>query len=158
MDAEQLRTCVWEEMLSADMRANYFGELVRVYSQQDKWLRLATLLFASGSAATAVSQANPLVKLAIPIIATMASLWSFLSQYATLARDAAELHGEWNKVKRKYEQLWNSLESASAEADFHQIYDSAEGLSKSGTKFPNKEGRLAYWLDQADKLARARYA
>jgi hypothetical protein len=50
------------------------------------------------------------------------------------------------------------LDDPNAEARYHQIYDGAETLSKIGTRFPNDESRLGYWLDRAAELANARYA
>jgi|ERR1700733_10867362 len=157
MEADNLRRCVWDEMLNADMRANYFAELVGYYLKLDKWLRVATLLAASGTVGTALTQLDPL-KLGVPILATAISFWLLISQYVSLARDASDLHAGWSTVKRQYERLWNNLESRDAEAQYHQIYDSAEGLSKTGTKFPYKEDRLNYWLDHAASLATTRYA
>lgn len=158
MDANDLRRLVWEEMLMADMRANYFAELVGHYLKIDKWLRVGVLLAASGTVGTAMLQSDPALKLAIPIVATAISFWLLISQYGSLARDAADLHTGWSTVKRDYEKLWNELDSSDAEGKYYQIYDRAEALSKSGTKFPNKKGRLGYWLDQAEKIATARYA
>ena len=43
MDVERLRRILWEEMLCADMRANYFAELLRRYQSRDKWVRVAVL-------------------------------------------------------------------------------------------------------------------
>lgn len=155
---DNLRRCVWEEMLTADMRANYFGELVGHYLKLDKGLRVATLLAASGTVGTALSQLDPSVKLAIPILATAVSFWLLISQYGSMARDASDLHSGWSAVQRDYERLWNNLDSGDAGEQYHQIYDRAEVLSKSGTKFPNKTARLNYWLDQAARIATARYA
>jgi hypothetical protein len=158
MEADNLRRCTWEEMLTADMRANYFAELVGHYLKLDKWLRVATLLAASGTVGTALSQLDPSIKLAVPILATAVSFWLLISQYGSLARDASDLHSGWNAVKRDYERVWNNLDAGDAEEQYHQIYDRGEVLSKSGTKFPYKKARLNYWLDHAAKIATARYA
>lgn len=158
MEANKLRQCVWEEMLTADMRANYFAELVGHYLKLDKWLRVATLLAASGTVGSALSQWNEGVRLAVPIVATGVSFWLLLSQFGSMARDASDLHSGWSAIKRDYERLWNHLDVPDAEEQYHQIYDRAEVLSKSGTKFPNKKDRLGYWLDQAARIATARYA
>jgi hypothetical protein len=159
MDVNNLRRCVWEEMLFADMRSNYFAELVRHYLTLDKWLRVATLVAASGTVGTALAQADYAgIRLAVPIVATAVSLWLLISQYGSMARDASDLHSGWNAIKRDYERLWNNLSSSSAEEEYHRIYDEAEVLSKSGTKFPNKTKRLSHWLDEAAKMACARYA
>jgi hypothetical protein len=158
MEPDMLRRCVWEEMLTADMRASYFAELVGHYLKLDKWLRVATLLAASGTVGTALSQWSEGVRLAVPIVATGVSFWLLISQFGSMARDASDLHSGWSTVKRDYERLWGALSSPDAEEQYSQIYDRAEVLSKSGTKFPNKTKRLGYWLDQAARMATARYA
>jgi hypothetical protein len=158
MDANTLRKSVWEEMLMADMRANYFAELVRHYLRWDKALRWSSLIFTSGSLLSALSQAPAAVKVIAPVIATAISFWLLMSQYSTMARDASDLHRGWSGIAREYERLWNNLESRDTEARYNEIYERAQGLSNSGIKFPNKEDRLGYWLDQAAMLARSRYA
>lgn len=52
MDITTLNKIVWEEMVYANMRASYFGDLVRVYQERDKWIRVAVLVLSSGSMAT----------------------------------------------------------------------------------------------------------
>ena len=158
MDANNLRKCVWEEMLTADMRSNYFAELVRHYLLFDKALRVATLIAASGAVGTAVAQLGSGLKLIAPILAAAGSFWLLVSQYGSMARDASDLHAGWSAVARDYERLWNELDSPGSEAKYHEIYDRAEELSRSGVKFPNKKGRLTYWLDQAASMAASRYA
>ena len=158
MDGEKLTRVLWEEMLYADMRANYFAELVRSYQQRDKWLHVAVLVASSSAAVAVLSELPVWAKFVAPLAATCGSFWLLLSQYGTLARDAADLHGEWSAITRDYERLWNNITDPHAEATFHQIYDRAESPSNKGAKFPNRKKRLEYWLDQASKLAMARYA
>ena len=158
MEAETLRRTVWEEMLYADMRANYFAELVRHYQNLDRGIRVCVLAASSGAAATTLSAAPPEIKIALPLAAAAGSFWLLFSQYSIMARDAADLHVGWNSIKTEYENLWNSLGDPNAEARYRQIYDRAEIFSKAGTKFPNKTRRLRYWLEQTTKLATTRYA
>jgi len=158
MDPTTLRTVVWDEMLFADMRANYFAELMRRYSMLDKALRVAALVASSGAFATALLNWNNNARVIAPIMATAVSFWLLLSQYSSMARDAHDLQGGWSLIGRDYERLWNSLDSPNAEAVYREIYDRAEVWSKSGGKFPYKKSRLNYWLDQAAMMASARYA
>lgn len=158
MNKGTLRRSVWDEMLFANMRANYFAELVGHYLWIDKWLRVFSLVAASGAVATAFAQLDAVPRSIAPIVATALSFWLLISQYGSMSRDASDLHAGWSRAACEYEKLWNNLEAPDAEARYHQIFDSAESLSKSGGKFPNKKRRLGYWLDQAAKLATARYA
>jgi len=158
MDSKTIRRIVWEEMLYADMRANYFAELVRMYQKRDKWLRVAVLLTSSGAVATALAEVAAWIKLATPILVAAGSFWLLMNQYAAFARDAADLHSGWSGLAKDYERLWNHLDEPEAEATYNQIYERGESLSRMGTKFPTKSKRLDYWLDQAAALAIARYA
>ena len=158
MDSATLRRVVWEEMLFASMRANYFAELLRSYQKRDKWLRVGVLVASSGAVATALPEMSGWIRLLAPVLAVAGSFWLLISQYSTLARDAADLHSGWGGLARDYERLWNHLDESGAEVTFHQIYECGESLSKTGAKFPYQAKRLEYWLDQAANLAAARYA
>jgi hypothetical protein len=159
MDPDVFRKTVWEEMLYAQMRSNYFAELVRHYLKWDKGLRVLALLASSGAIATVLAQANAdWLKFGVPVAAAVINFWLLLSQYSTMSRDASELHAGWSAVARDYERVWNNLSAADAQASYQQIDDRAEALSISGAKFPNKKNRLSYWLDQASTISTARYA
>jgi hypothetical protein len=158
VDKTTFRTVVWEEMLFADMRANYFAELMCQYLRFDRALRVATLVASSGDFATALLKWDSDARVIAPVLATAVSFWPLISQYRSMARDASDLHAGWSQVGRDYERLWNSFDSPEAEATYHQIYDRAEALSKSGGKFPYKKGRLSYWLDQTAAIANTLYA
>lgn len=156
MEHQDLRRRVWDEMLFAAMRANYFAELVRHYNTLDKAIRVLVLLASSGAAATVLTSAPEWVKLFFPLAATGGSLWLLFSQYGMFARDANDLHAGWSVLHADYERLWNNLDGG--EPQFDQIYKRGNDLSKAGTKFPNKKKHLQHWLDQAAEMAQARYA
>jgi len=159
MHPDVFRKVVWEEMLYAQMRSNYFAELVRHYMNWDKGLRVLALVASSGVVATVLSNASAeILKFGVPIIAVAISFWLLLSQYTSMARDASDLHSGWSAAAHEYEGVWTNLDAANAQATYQQIYDRAEALSRSGAKFPNKTDRLTYWLDQAATLTMARYA
>lgn len=159
MHPDVFQKTVWEEMLYAQMRSNYFAELVGHYLKWDKGLRWLALLASSGAVATVLSQPNAdLLRIGVPIVAVAINLWLLLSQYTTMARDASDLHAGWNAVAHDYEGVWTNLSAADAQEKYQQIYSRADVLSKSGVKFPNKKARLSYWLDQASTMSQARYA
>jgi hypothetical protein len=158
MEPMVLRRRVWDELLLAGMRANYFGELVARYQHVEKVIRVSVVVASSGAAATVLSSAPPWLKLGFPVIAAVASFWLVFFQYGLMARDAADLHSGWSGIEARYERIWNHLDMPNAEAEFYQVYDQAETLSKAGTRFPNRQKRLAYWLDRTVELLSARYA
>jgi hypothetical protein len=153
MESGTLRRMVWDEMLFASMRSNYFGELVLHYQNLEKWLTVCSALASSGAVATAVTAASQWVKIGFPAVAAANGFWLLFSQYSIQARDAADLHAGWNSLSTEYERIWNHLDDPQAEEKFDQAFERAEILSKSGTKFPNNTKRLGYWLVQCAELA-----
>lgn len=158
MEHKGLYRRVWDEMLFAGMRANYFGELVSRYQHLEKAIRVFVLVASSGAAATVLTSAPDWVKFGLPLLAAVGSFWLLFSQYSILARDAADLHAGWSSLEAEYERLWNHLDEPASETVFDQIYERGNGLSKAGTKFPNNKKRLGYWLDEVVQIANARYA
>ena len=157
MDITTLNKIVWEEMVYSNMRASYFGDLVRVYQERDKWIRVAVLLLTSGSMATAMLGLDQNVKLVLPVLATIGSLWLLLSQYSTLSRDASELCMEWGNIAKEYERIWNHLDEPDAEASYERIYENAGKLTKQGAKFPQRGKRLEHWFDHSVEMLVGRY-
>lgn len=158
MEVDKLYRRIWEEMVYANMRANFFGELVCIYQNWDKWLRLVVLILSSGSAVTALATLSMEVRLLLPLLATIASLWLFVSQYSTLSRDALELTTEWEALASQYEYLFNHIHDEGTEASFYRVFETADKLSSKGAKFPQRTKRLEYWEDKAAESLTALYA
>jgi hypothetical protein len=158
MTYDDLYRRVWEEMVYAQMRSNYFGEMVSKYQKMEKVIRVGILAASSGAAGTVLTSAPDYVKLSLPLIAAAGSFWLLFSQYSMLSRDAADLHSQWNAVETRYEKVFNNIQAEDAQAQFEKIYEDADGLSKAGTKFPVNQKRLGHWLDQSARILTARYA
>jgi hypothetical protein len=158
MDSDRLYNRLWEEMVYANMRANFFGELVRVYQNWDKWLRLGVLVLSSGSAATTLASLPIELRLALPVLATGASLWLFVSQYSTMSRDASDLNTAWEEIASRYEYLFNHLHEEGTEESFYKVFESAGKLSSKAAKFPQSGKRLLRCEKGAESILIARYA
>ena len=157
MDITTLNRRVWEEMVYANMRANYFGDLVRVYQRRDKWIRIAVWVLTSGSLASALSTWEQSAKIIFPLLAAIGTLWLLLSQYPNLSRDATDLTMSWQGIAARYERLWNNLEPSGAETTFDDIYREADSISKPGAKFPQRGKRFERWLNHSIEILSARY-
>src|SRR5213593_2765030 len=59
MLSEFQQKVVWEEWLSAEMRANYFADLAGRYQANQRLLTWLTLIFSSGAATTLLSDWLP---------------------------------------------------------------------------------------------------
>lgn len=141
---------VWENMLAAEVRANYFADLVGRYNQQQKYLTWGTLV-ASSAAAGAVILNLPewlaFLRLLLPLGAAATSLFSLVQQNQKRAQDAAELHLRWNRLAADYERLWENTYAEDAAERLDTLTERSADVSKSGTSFPNEPEVLARWQD-----------
>jgi hypothetical protein len=68
MLSEFERTQVWENMLAAETRSLYFGDLASRYTRQKQWITGLSFFFASGAASTLLGKAPEF----IPVILSLA--------------------------------------------------------------------------------------
>jgi hypothetical protein len=142
-EAQQVR--VWEGMLGAETRANYFDELSGRYMQRQRLATWATLLFSSGAVASLLVNVPSPGKLALAIATTAVSLYSVVMQNQKLAVDASDLHARWNRLAKEYERVWENVFADDAVEKLDALDDRAVDLSKSGTMFPNKREAMLRW-------------
>ena len=112
---------VWEGMLGAEIRSDYFAELAAGYLFRQKTATLLTLLFSSGaviSLLTSLPAAFERMRLVLACITAGISLYSFVMQNQKLAFDATDLHARWNRLAHGYQRLrenmyvrWRSISS-----------------------------------------------
>lgn len=113
-EAQQIR--VWEGMLGAETRANYFAELSSRYMQKQRLATWATLLFSSGAVASLLANVPSEWKLALAIATTAVSLYSVVMQNQKLAVDASDLHARWNRLAKEYGRVWENVYAGDAAA------------------------------------------
>jgi hypothetical protein len=142
-EAQQVR--VWEGMLGAETRANYFAELSGRYMQRQRLATWATLLFSSGAVASLLANLPSGWKIALAMATTAVSLYSVVMQNQKLSVDASDLHARWNRLGNEYEKIWENVYADDAPAKLEALDDRAVDLSKSGTMFPNKREAMLRW-------------
>lgn len=139
---------VWQGMLGAEIRANYFAELTERYNRRQRWATWGTLFMSSGALATILIQLPAQwawVRAAFAAVATALSLFSVVRQNSKLAVDAADLHARWNKLSCEYEKLWEDVTVDDALRILDALTDQRRELSKSGRTFPNDERAMLKW-------------
>src|ERR1700722_17770856 len=119
---------VWQGMLGAEIRANYFAELTERYNRRQRLATWGTLFMSSGALATILIQLPSewaWVRAAFAAIATALSLYSVVRQK--------------NKLSCEYEKLWEDVSVDNAIHILDTLTDHGVELSKSATSFPNDE-------------------
>jgi hypothetical protein len=142
---------VWEGMLGAEIRSDYFAELAAGYLFRQKTATLLTLLFSSGaviSLLTSLPAAFERMRLVLACITAGISLYSFVMQNQKLAFDATDLHARWNRLAHGYQRLWENMYDSLAVDQLNELDDRAIELSKAGTSFPNKEKAMLRWTNR----------
>jgi hypothetical protein len=142
---------LWEEWLSAEIRAHYFADLCSGYLRWQKWINWATLLLSSG--AVAVLVADSTIPGLILMLATAGlSLWSLVAQNQKLATDCSDLHFRWNTLGTEYAELWERMYELDAPTQLRALNRKGGELSKSGTTFPNRPKLMEKWQDHVVRL------
>ena len=139
---------VWQGMLGAEIRANYFAELTERYNRRQRWATWGTLFMSSGALATILIQLPAQwawVRAVFAAVATALSLYSVVRQNSKLSVDAADLYARWNKLSSQYEKLWEDVTVDGAIDILEALTEHGRELSKSATAFPNDERAMLKW-------------
>lgn len=160
MHPDILAYTVWEEMLAAQMRALYFGELVTRYQRMDRILGVALLILTSGAATTILSRLpDPFywITAFLTIASAAVSAWRLLARYSDYAARAADLNLQWDHLAADYERLWNNLYAEDAETRLAELQARGRELSKASTHFPANRRMLIRWWDYVSAQNLAKY-
>jgi len=153
---EPQRTRLWEDLLLAEARSYYFGDLATKYNREQRVITWASLILSSGATVTAVAAgvANGHVWLpaVLALAASTITFYSLAAQNHKRAADAADLHTRWAKLARAYEQLWEDMYAEDALARVNAIEDSDPELSKPAVGLPWDRKRMRRWQEHVEYL------
>jgi hypothetical protein len=142
---------VWDGMLVAEIRANYFADLCGRYQSKQRLLTWGTLLFSSGALATVISDWVPhnlaWIRPVLAFFTAALSLWSLTAKNERCAIDCSDLHFKWNTLSRAFEDLWDDMYADSAATQLREFERRAAEYSRTGTAFPNKHRLMVKWQD-----------
>jgi hypothetical protein len=151
-EAQQRR--VWEGMLKAEIRANYFADLSGAYARRQRIATWGTLVLSSGTAVSIASnlpQDLTFIRFALAATAAGISAYSIVKQNQKFAVDSADLHARWNRLAKDYESLWENVYVDDAANTLKLLDDRATELSKSGAAFPYQERRMLRWQQLVER-------
>ena len=156
MLSEHQQKRVWEGLLSAEIRANYFAELSGRYRREQRFTTWAIVLLSSGAVATFVYAGLPArfaawLRPALAVLTAAGSLYLLVARNHERAIDSASLHERWNRMAGKYETLWENVYAEDAQERLRQFDEECAELSTAATGFPYKKRTMLKWQDHVEQ-------
>jgi hypothetical protein len=140
---------VWENLLSAEIRAKYFAELSNCYRWHQQLANWIAVLLSSGaflSLSIKLLKEGPgwisWLTMVFALATAAVSVYSVVAQNYDRAMSGIDLHSRWNKLSKDYETLWDAMDNERALDRLQHLEEIGTELSKAGIMFPNLERRL----------------
>jgi hypothetical protein len=144
---------VWENMLSAETRALYFGDLGRRYSLQKQWMTGLSFFLSSGAAATVIAKAPTWVPALLAILSAGMMAYAMAINLDRLVATTVKLHCMWRDIATSYDRLWNHAYDDDAEEQLNEIISrETEPSELAVTEAPNDQKLLRKWEDHVFEL------
>jgi hypothetical protein len=138
-------TRAWEGMLGAEIRANYFADLVSRSNTRQKVSTWAALFLSSGALAT-ISVSLP-AKFQWTLIALSAAvnLYSLVQQNHKKAVDAVKLHSRWLRIANAYTEVWENVYASDAKDKLDAATAMEAEASEASNGFPYEKRQMLKW-------------
>ena len=153
---EPQRKRLWEDLLLAEARSYYFGDLATKYNREQRIITWTSLIFSSGATVTAVAalaaNGQAWLPALLALIASGITFYSLVAQNHKRAADATDLHTRWAKLARAYERLWEDMYDEHALARLNAIEDSDPELSRPAVGLPWDRKRMRRWQEHVEYL------
>ena len=134
------QTLLWERLIGAETRAQYFGNLVQRLRVRQRWLTVGSLILASGAAITLLTSAFPAYGWAKGLLALASAALSAISLVSSNEKnaiEAADLSYRWQTLANAYQRLWSNMYEEDAPESLLQLCEEEAKVSKSSTALPN---------------------
>ena len=151
----------WENMLSAEIRANYFADLSSRYRWHQRLANWITLVLSSGAF---ISLVLKMLKDGqesfswlgwLPALFTLASAavsaYSIVAQNYDRAMSGTDLHSRWNRLSKDYQSLWDDIYDEKALDRLQRLEEIGTELSKAGVAFPNRKRQMLKWQKHVEQ-------
>ena len=147
------RIQVWENMLAAETRSLYFGDLASRYTRQKQWITGLSFFLASGAAASLIGKAPEFVPTVLSLVVAGMTAYSIAVGLDRKTATMAKLHSAWSRISQEYTRLWSHAGDDDAEDQLEQILEmSREPSELATTDAPNDQKLLEKWQDRVFAL------
>lgn len=139
---------VWENMVSAETRSLYFGDLGSRDTRYKQWITGCSFFLSSGAAAAVVGKAPQWVPVLLAVLSAAATAYSIAVNLDRRVATMATLHSAWSQIAAEYYHLWNHTNDDDAEEQLARIIAREKEPSELAiTSAPNNQKLLGKWED-----------
>jgi hypothetical protein len=143
---------VWQNMLAAEARALYFGDLAGRYTAYKQWMTGITFFLSSGAAATIIAKYH-WIPVTLSLVVACISAYSMAVNLEGKIGTMTKLHSTWNNIAMAYERLWNHTYGPNAEDELDKIIQLEDEPSQlATTSAPNDQELLDKWQQRVFRL------
>jgi hypothetical protein len=144
---------LWEDMLAAEARALYFGDLTSQYTRRKQWITGASFFFSSGAAATVIAKTPAWFPVVLSLAVAVVTAYSIAVNLDGAIKTMSALHSSWTQIATDYDRLWSHIYADDAEEQLYQIAERAREASElATTDAPNNQKLLGQWQDRVFAL------
>lgn len=140
---------VWLNMIAAEVRAFYFGELASKYSKRKQLITFVIFFLSSGAAATFIAKTSvEWLPATLAIITALLTSYSIAFGLDRQVTAASKLHAQWMHISIEYQHLWNHWSEDGARDTFNDLLARGAQASETATlEAPYDKKRMDYWAD-----------
>ena len=144
---------VWENMLAAETRSLYYGDLASRYTRRKQWITGLSFFLSSGAAASLIGKAPGWVPVLLSIVVAGITAYSMAVSLDRKIGTVAKLHSSWNRIAQEYDRLWSHASDGDAEEQLAKIIQMEwEPSELATTDAPNDQKLLGEWQDRVFNL------
>jgi|WetSurMetagenome_2_1015567.scaffolds.fasta_scaffold477636_2 hypothetical protein len=153
MLSEFQRTQVWENLLAAETRSLYFGDLASRYTRRKQVITGLAFFLSSGAAAAVIGKLPASVPIVLSLVTAIATAYSMAVNLDARISTMAKLHSSWNRIAQDYSRLWGHTGDPGAEERLAEIAEMEREPSELATTgAPNDQKLLGKWQDHVFAL------
>lgn len=142
LDQQQIHR-LWDSMIGAYVRADYFAHLANWYGRVEQGSRVLSGMFCF-IAAFLVFREQQLADVAglLAVVAGMVTMFELFLMLGDKRAEAVELHSSWNRLGIEYEALWSDSYRNDADQTLVELEERSAELSKKALRIPFSERRM----------------
>lgn len=144
---------LWSNLLAAETRELYFGDLASMYARRKQWITGLTFFLSSGAAVTVLTRAPAWLPAGLSIATAAMTAYAIAIGLDRKILTMAKLSASWREIATAYDRLWSHTHDADAEQQLDQILTLERAPSEvATTDAPYDERRLDFWQQRVFHL------
>src|SRR3954452_9983603 len=112
---------IWDEMIAAEVRSLYFGDLGARYTKTKQIISGMSFFLSSAAAATIVAKSPSIIPIILSALTALATAYSIAVGLDKKATTMAKLYSTWSQIESDCRTLWSHWYEDDAGNAFNDI-------------------------------------